>query len=112
PIALGIYASDVCPRCSAAHPLTKTRLRLASGKGTLRRRARRGRTSFAQPARPQRIAPEPSMQNLRIACAALGVASFLIAAPALAQGASGPVKVGLMLPYSGTYAALGNAIEN
>ena len=25
---------------------------------------------------------------------------------------SGPIKVGLMLPYSGTYAALGNVIEN
>ena len=25
---------------------------------------------------------------------------------------SGPIKIGLMLPYSGTYAALGNAIEN
>ena len=37
---------------------------------------------------------------------------FLIAAPAFAQGASGPIKVGLMLPYSGTYAGLGNAIEN
>src|SRR5450755_4907722 len=31
---------------------------------------------------------------------------------ASAQGTSGPVKIGLMLPYSGTYAALGNAIEN
>ena len=26
--------------------------------------------------------------------------------------ASGPIKVGLMLPYTGTYAALGNMIEN
>ncbi|MEO8525867.1 MAG: ABC transporter substrate-binding protein, partial [Caldimonas sp.] len=25
---------------------------------------------------------------------------------------SGPIKIGLMLPYSGTYAALGTAIEN
>ncbi|MEO8079634.1 MAG: ABC transporter substrate-binding protein [Caldimonas sp.] len=30
----------------------------------------------------------------------------------MAQSASGPIKVGLMLPYSGTYAALGSAIEN
>jgi len=29
-----------------------------------------------------------------------------------AQSTSGPVKVGLMLPYTGTFAALGNAIEN
>lgn len=37
-------------------------------------------------------------------------ALLLAAGPALAQGAK--VKVGLMLPYSGTYAALGNAITN
>jgi len=52
------------------------------------------------------------MKTFRIACAAIGAASFLIAAPAFPQGASGPIKVGLMLPYSGTYAGLGNAIEN
>jgi branched-chain amino acid transport system substrate-binding protein len=47
------------------------------------------------------------------------IASTLIAALALAGAAplalaqSGPpLKVGLMLPYTGTYAALGNAIEN
>src|SRR5512144_1089599 len=38
-------------------------------------------------------------------CAAL----LLPAAPALAQG---KIKVGLMLPYTGTYAALGTAITN
>jgi branched-chain amino acid transport system substrate-binding protein len=38
-------------------------------------------------------------------------AALLVAAgPALAQGAK--LRVGLMLPYSGTYAALGNAITN
>src|SRR6478735_11950651 len=46
---------------------------------------------------------------------ALSAAAALLAAittfAAHAQ-ASGPIKVGLMLPYSGTYAALGNAIEN
>ena len=41
-------------------------------------------------------------------------AALLAAATSLAAHAqaSGPLKVGLMLPYSGTYAALGNAIEN
>ena len=39
-------------------------------------------------------------------------ASLSMPAPAMAQGASGPIKIGLMLPYSGTYAGLGNAIEN
>ena len=43
----------------------------------------------------------------------LAALAAAVAAPAFAQGsASGPIKVGLMLPYSGTYAALGNAIEN
>ncbi len=41
---------------------------------------------------------------LAAALALLGTASF-------AQGAA-KLKVGLMLPYSGTYASLGNAIEN
>ena len=35
------------------------------------------------------------MKTLRLACASIGAASFLIAAPAFAQGASGPVKIGL-----------------
>src|SRR5678816_1999081 len=46
---------------------------------------------------------------------ALSAAATLLAAtPMLAAHAqsSGPIKVGLMLPYSGTYTALGNAIEN
>jgi branched-chain amino acid transport system substrate-binding protein len=43
----------------------------------------------------------------------LALAATLAAAPFAAQAqASGPIKIGLMLPYSGTYAALGNAIEN
>ncbi|MBX3604315.1 MAG: ABC transporter substrate-binding protein [Piscinibacter sp.] len=44
----------------------------------------------------------------RLAAAALAA---LCAAPA-AFAQSGPIKVGLMLPYTGTYAALGNMIEN
>ncbi len=47
------------------------------------------------------------------------IASTLIAALALAAAgpqamaqSAAPLKVGLMLPYTGTYAALGNAIEN
>jgi len=43
---------------------------------------------------------------------ALALAATALAAPlALAQSAP-KLKVGLMLPYTGTYAALGNAIEN
>jgi branched-chain amino acid transport system substrate-binding protein len=36
----------------------------------------------------------------------------LAASGAHAQSSSGPIKIGLMLPYSGTYASLGVAIEN
>ena len=42
--------------------------------------------------------------------AALASAALLAAAPAQAQGQK--LKVGFMLPYTGTYAALGIAIEN
>ena len=38
----------------------------------------------------------------------LGIRAFPM--PAIAQGA--PLKVGFMLPYTGTFAALGTAIEN
>ena len=44
------------------------------------------------------------------ALAAAAAALTLAAGPAAAQ--SGPLKVGLMLPFTGTYAKLGNAIEN
>ena len=47
-------------------------------------------------------------QMTRVACALAG-AFALAAGPAFAQG---KVKVGFMLPYTGTYAALGNAITN
>ena len=51
----------------------------------------------------------PSQATHLAAAAAL---TLLAALPALAQPASGKVKVGLMLPYTGTFAALGTAIEN
>jgi branched-chain amino acid transport system substrate-binding protein len=39
-------------------------------------------------------------------------AAALMAAPSAWAQAGGKLKVGFMLPYTGTYAALGNAIEN
>ncbi|MBN8508316.1 MAG: ABC transporter substrate-binding protein [Burkholderiales bacterium] len=42
---------------------------------------------------------------------ALAAAALALALP-LAQAQTGKLKVGLMLPYTGTFAALGNAIEN
>src|SRR6266498_28139 len=44
-----------------------------------------------------------------LAAAALAAALLVPAAPAIAQA---KVKIGLMLPYTGTYAALGTAITN
>src|SRR3954470_14308655 len=38
--------------------------------------------------------------------------SMAMTGEARAQAATGPVKVGFMLPYSGTYASLGNMIES
>jgi len=47
---------------------------------------------------------------LQLAGAGVATAAFPFARPAIAQGA--PLKVGLLLPYSGTFAALGDAITN
>ena len=44
--------------------------------------------------------------------AAALLAAATVSPAALAQGAGGPIKVGLMLPNSGTFAGLGTAIEN
>ncbi len=42
----------------------------------------------------------------------LAAAAFALCAFGAHAQATGPIKVGLMLPYTGTYAALGNMIEN
>ncbi|CAG1017539.1 Leu/Ile/Val-binding protein [Burkholderiaceae bacterium] len=42
----------------------------------------------------------------------LSTLAALLAAGAAHAQSTAPIKVGLMLPYTGTYAALGNAIEN
>ncbi len=55
--------------------------------------------------------PVPLLRAAAIAAAA----ALTLGHGAQAQsnpGASGPIKVGFMLPYSGTFAALGNMIEN
>ena len=52
-----------------------------------------------------------TLRTLGTTLTALAAATLLVAAPAAhAQGQK--LKVGLMLPYTGTYAALGTAIEN
>lgn len=51
------------------------------------------------------------MKTTRIRSALTALALASLAAAAAAQG-TGKIKVGLMLPFSGTYAALGSAIEN
>ena len=58
-------------------------------------------------------ANEYGRQRRRIV-SALGAAGALaaIGAPGLVRAQAGKLKVGFMLPYTGTYAALGRAIEN
>ncbi len=51
----------------------------------------------------------PSTRHTLAALATLFVASVSLTASAQSTGA---IKIGLMLPYTGTYAGLGNAIEN
>lgn len=49
--------------------------------------------------------------NKKLAYAALATAAALMSTASMAQPSS-KLKVGLMLPYTGTFASLGNAIEN
>src|SRR6267142_199832 len=44
--------------------------------------------------------------------AAAAIATLLVTLPWTSHAQNAKLKVGLMLPYSGTYAALGQAIEN
>jgi branched-chain amino acid transport system substrate-binding protein len=52
------------------------------------------------------------MHPTRPVLAALATLVVASTPPAAFAQSSGPIKIGLMLPYSGTYAALGTAIEN
>ena len=52
------------------------------------------------------------MKILRTTLIASAIAATLSAPLVMAQSAAPKLKVGLMLPYTGTFAALGNAIEN
>ncbi len=51
------------------------------------------------------------LRRVGFAAAVVAMGAVLTASAAMAQ-AQGKVKIGLMLPYTGTYAALGNAITN
>ena len=55
--------------------------------------------------------PFGSLRRLGALAAAFAAGALFAAGPALSQQ-PGKLKVGLMLPYTGTYAALGNAITN
>ncbi|CAG2130361.1 ABC transporter substrate-binding protein [Cupriavidus plantarum] len=54
----------------------------------------------------------PPMLTLTVAAALAWGTAVSYAPLARAQAPSGKIKVGFMLPYTGTYAALGTAIEN
>jgi branched-chain amino acid transport system substrate-binding protein len=49
--------------------------------------------------------------HFKLSCAAFAIATVAATGPAAAQSAP-PIKVGFMLPATGTYADLGNMIEN
>ena len=53
----------------------------------------------------------PRLTRRTLALATAAACAAALALPATAQG-TGKLKVGLMLPYTGTFAALGTAIEN
>ena len=53
----------------------------------------------------------PRLTRRTLALATAAACAAALALPAAAQG-TGKLKVGLMLPYTGTFAALGTAIEN
>ncbi len=52
------------------------------------------------------------MANTLCVPVAAAIATLLLTVPATTHAQGAKLKVGLMLPYSGTYAALGQAIEN
>jgi branched-chain amino acid transport system substrate-binding protein len=52
------------------------------------------------------------MKMIRTTLTAAAAAVAMLAAPLALAQSSGKLKVGLMLPYTGTFAALGTAIEN
>jgi branched-chain amino acid transport system substrate-binding protein len=62
----------------------------------------------------QQVKPASTGKRGIRACAVACGFTFAVAGamPAFAQSKDGKLKVGLMLPYTGTFAALGNAIEN
>src|SRR5437764_5655886 len=67
----------------------------------------------ALPQSQEKSPMKPTLKNLRrfgaVAAAAAGLLLTSGLAPAQPQG---KIKIGLMLPYTGTYAALGTAITN
>ncbi|AMR78077.1 ABC transporter substrate-binding protein [Cupriavidus nantongensis] len=60
----------------------------------------------------RRLAPACLAVATVFAMAGASAQTAAPAAPAAGAPAGGKIKVGFMLPYTGTYAALGNAIEN
>ncbi|RZS53270.1 ABC transporter substrate-binding protein [Sphaerotilus mobilis] len=67
-------------------------------------------TSKTQQALTQQALTQQALSRRALALAAAALCTGLAALPAQAQTAK--LKVGLMLPYTGTFAALGTAIEN
>src|SRR5204862_2712931 len=93
------------PACSSLRIADTRRIATSRRSSPARPAASSSRTPNDSPGAPMsRI----SLNFSSLVALMIGVVPFA----ATAQGAGGPIKIGLMLPYSGTYAALGNAIEN
>ncbi|MFZ9538893.1 MAG: ABC transporter permease, partial [Burkholderiaceae bacterium] len=62
----------------------------------------------------QQLKPASTGKRRMLASAVVSGLTLALAGamPVIAQSKDGKLKVGLMLPYTGTFAALGTAIEN
>ena len=60
----------------------------------------------------RRVRFSPSVRPIRATAALVGAASTSLLLPEIVRAQSNRVRVGFMLPYTGTFAQLGVAIEN
>src|SRR5574341_2205703 len=81
------------------------------GTGGVSRTPGTGNRRQLPPSRRKAAMMAPRPLSLRAAIRTAAVVLAAMALPATAR-AEPKVKIGLMLPYTGTYAALGNAITN
>src|SRR5690606_28373575 len=103
------------PAGAADAPARDPRLRPCAAQGSTRH-GHRGRRRFRRRPEQDRLSPRgrPTITRRQTMHHALtrALAAGMLALAAGGASAADKIKVGFMLPYSGTYAALGAAIEN